>query len=85
MYVTAVLFFNMVSLHSHTLAVHKLLDSIGEVGVRLFTNRLFHFFSTAEPATTQCFVKWTKGIKVSPYEVGTVGWMFQNLELEVSN
>lgn len=57
MYITSVLFFNTVSLHSHTLAVHKLLDSIGEVGVPLFTNRFFHFIITAKPATTQSFIK----------------------------
>jgi len=57
MYITSVLFFNMVTLHFHTLAVHKLLDSIGEVGVRLFSNSFLHFIITAKPATTQCFIK----------------------------
>jgi hypothetical protein len=50
MYITALLFFNTVSLQ-----FHKLPDSIGEEAVRLFPNPcrhcFFHFFVTAKPAT----------------------------------
>jgi hypothetical protein len=57
MYVTAILFFNTVSLQFHTLfvAVHKLPDSITEEGFGLpetLMHHSFHFFITAKPRTT---------------------------------
>ena len=63
MYLTALLFFNIVSIQFHTLfvAVHKLSDFIREEGFRLLPNpcvhRFFHLFVTAKLATVQCFFK----------------------------
>jgi hypothetical protein len=57
MYLTALLFFNIVSIQFHTLfvAVHKLSDSKREEGFRLFPNpcvhSFFNFFITAKLAT----------------------------------
>jgi len=45
----------------------------------------FHFFITAKAVTMHCFFKWTEGTEVARCEVRTVRWMWQDLELEVSN
>jgi len=90
MYVTALLFFNIVFLQFHMpfLAIHKLPGSIRK-GFRLLPypcmHRFFHFFVNAKPTTTYCLFRWTKGLKVAWCEIETVRWMWQNLKLEVSN